>query len=184
MTSNRGAQSRVEQRITLSRSLITHVQSPRHNSNGINICKHRNLEVPKKTFPRPDQPVLGPSSPVELLNGNAFGGRATCQGVCKNMFKDTTLILGAKQDREFKSEVSLLLKSLRGPQEFKNYPGSIFFIKALAIPCPPYHLPNMVCFHPKRVCFFYKSNYIQDKMSKLWRLVEVAASSLNSPSAC
>ena len=41
-------------------------------------------------------------------------------------------------------------------QEFKNYPGSIFFVKALATP-PPSCLPNKVCFHPKMVCFSHPS---------------------------
>ena len=34
------------------------------------------------------------------------------QDVCKNLFKDMTLFLSAKLDGEFKSEVSLSLKSL------------------------------------------------------------------------
>ena len=62
----------------------------------------------------------------------------------------------------------------RGPQEFKNYPGSIFFVKALNTPPP---LP------PSKYGMFFFTNLIiyMTKLSERWRLVEVAASSLNSP---
>ena len=58
-----------------------------------------------------------------------------------------------------KSKSHMLYKLIklasRGPQEFINYLGSIFLVKALGI--PPYHLPNKVCFHPKMVCFLCPS---------------------------
>jgi len=53
-------------------------------------------------------------------------------------------------------EKSYLQYCARGLWEFINYLGSIFFVKALGT-SPPYQLPNEVCFHPKRVCFFHPS---------------------------
>ena len=40
-----------------------------------------------------------------------------------------------------------------GPKNLKTTWGRFFSLR-LSLPPPPYQLLNMVCFHPKRVCFF------------------------------